>query len=180
MDRIWALLPLAIAFGLGGFLFWGLSSDRDPNEIPSALIGQGVPDMTLDPIPQIGGLGFDPDVIEQEELALVNVFASWCVPCRAEHAPLTRMSEDENLPIYGINYRDQADDAAEWLNELGNPYKGIGHDIAGRAGIEWGISGVPETFIVKNGVVVHRHVGPIVGDVVTREFRAALDAARAE
>ena len=178
MKRIWAFVPLAFAVILGGFFYWGLNPDRDPNEIPSALLDQPLPSIALEPIPNMGTAGFDPLAISEHELALVNVFASWCVPCRAEHGPLTRLAEAEDLPIYGLNYKDQADAGAAWLAELGNPYLGIGFDLSGRAGIEWGISGVPETFIIKNGIVVYRHVGPIVGETATGQFMKALNAQR--
>ena len=178
MKRIWAFVPLAVILVLGGFLFWGLNPDRDPNEIPSALIGEALPPTVLTAVPGVDSPGMDPAAIAQHEIALVNVFASWCVPCRAEHGPLTRITQAEGLPIYGLNYKDQAEAAAAWLAELGNPYSGIGFDLSGRAGIEWGISGVPETFIVKQGIVVHRHVGPIVGETATKQFMDALNKVR--
>ena len=102
------------------------------------------------------------------------------MPCRAEHAVLTALAEDEGQTLYGINYKDKPKDAARWLNDLGNPYTLIGSDLTGRAGIEWGISGVPETFIVgAGGIVLYRYVGPVVGDEAVATFRAALKAAGA-
>ncbi|MEM9715112.1 MAG: DsbE family thiol:disulfide interchange protein [Pseudomonadota bacterium] len=178
MKRILAAIPLVLVIILGGFLLWGLNEDRDPNEIPSALIGREMPELVLKTIPGLSDGGLDPGVVSTHEIALVNVFASWCVPCRAEHGPLSQLAVDEDLPLYGLNYRDQADAAFEWLEELGNSYQGIGFDETGRAGIEWGISGVPETFILQNGVIVHRHLGPIVGETATRQFMDALNAVR--
>jgi cytochrome c biogenesis protein CcmG/thiol:disulfide interchange protein DsbE len=113
--------------------------------------------------------------LEFDGPVLVNVFASWCVPCRAEHAVLTRMVQEDGLNLVGINYKNDPSDAAAWLAELGNPYSKIGSDINGRAGIEWGISGVPETFIVDgNGVVVFRYVGPILTDAALASIRQEL------
>ncbi|MEO0341913.1 MAG: DsbE family thiol:disulfide interchange protein [Pseudomonadota bacterium] len=178
MKRIWAFLPLLMIVVLGGFLGWGLNPNRDPSEIPSALVGKPLPEMVLPALAGIDNAGFVPADIAMHDLALVNVFASWCVPCRAEHGPLSELAAREGLALYGLNYRDQQADAVDWLNELGNPYLGIGHDEAGRAGIEWGISGVPETFILVRGTIVHRHVGPLVGEAATRPFLDALQKAR--
>jgi cytochrome c biogenesis protein CcmG/thiol:disulfide interchange protein DsbE len=106
---------------------------------------------------------------------IVNVFASWCVPCRAEHAVLTELVESEGQRLFGINYKDKPEDATRWLAELGNPYEKIGGDSTGRAGIEWGISGVPETFIVgPDGTVLYRYLGPVVGNDAVEKFREAL------
>ncbi len=105
----------------------------------------------------------------------MNVFASWCVPCRAEHGVLTGLVENDGLRLFGINYKDKPKDATKWLAELGNPYERIGSDLNGRVGIEWGLSGVPETFIVgPNGTVLYRYVGPVVGDEAISKFREAL------
>ena len=106
---------------------------------------------------------------------LVNFFASWCVPCRAEHAVLSRLVAEHGVTLYGVNYKDKAEDARNWLADLGNPYDRIGWDITGRAGIEWGISGVPETFVIRgDGVVVYRYVGPIVGEDARNKVLSAL------
>ena len=176
MNRILIFLPLlaAIAIGLAGW--WGLNPDRDPNAVPSALIGKSVPVFDLPAIKGIQTAGLaTADILEFDGPVLVNVFASWCVPCRAEHAVLTRMVQEDGLNLVGINYKNDPSDAAAWLAELGNPYSKIGSDINGRAGIEWGISGVPETFIVDgNGVVVFRYVGPILTDAALASIRQEL------
>ncbi len=183
MKRLFALFPITIAGILGAFLLWGLNPDRDPNEIPSVLISQPVPEFDLPPVEGLDTHGLSStDLVENDGSVpiVVNVFASWCVPCRAEHAVLTRMVRDEGIRLMGINYKDKPQDARKWLDDLGNPYERIGSDLDGRAGIEWGISGVPETFVIDGaGKVVFRFVGPVLGDEAISKMRTALDQARA-
>lgn len=182
MKRILAFLPIGIAVILGGFLLWGLNPDRDPNEIPSVLISQPVPVFDLPPVERLDTPGLSStDLAENDGSApiVVNVFASWCVPCRAEHAVLTRMVREDGIRLMGINYKDKPQDARKWLDDLGNPYERIGSDLDGRAGIEWGISGVPETFVIDGaGTVVFRFVGPVLGDEAIGKLRTALEQAR--
>lgn len=176
MKRSIAVLPLVVALVFGGFFLWGLNPDRNPNDIPSVLISQPAPAFELPPIDggAVPGLS-RVDLSDNEAPVVVNIFASWCVPCRAEHAVLTSLVERDGITLYGINYKDKPEDAARWLEDLGNPYEKIGSDFSGRAGIEWGISGVPETFIVgPNGTVLFRYVGPVVGEIAIGEFREAL------
>ena len=177
--RTLALIPLILSLIVGGFFIWGLDPDRDPNEIPSVLISQPVPEFGLMPIEGLGSPNLSrSNFFENDSPVIVNVFASWCVPCRAEHAVLTALVEEEDVLLFGINYKDQPEDAVRWLDELGNPYARIGSDLSGRAGIEWGISGVPETFIVgPDGTVLYRYIGPIVGEEAVDTFRAALSKA---
>lgn len=176
MRRILVFLPLAVVAVLGGFFFWGLNPDRDPAKIPSALIGGGVPGFELAAVPGVNVPGLSKADLEGRDApSVVNVFASWCVPCRAEHKVLTRLARSEGFDLMGINYKDKAEDAAGWLAELGNPYARIGWDNTGRTGIEWGISGVPETFVVDaQGQVRWRFVGPIVTEEAQQELRDAL------
>ena len=181
MKRLFAVVPLAVAVVLGGFFLWGLNPERDPSEIPSVLISQPAPEFDLPSVPgvDVPGLG-RADLTDNLGPVVVNVFASWCVPCKAEHAVLTRFVERYGLRLFGINYKDEPKDAATWLSDLGNPYARIGSDRSGRAGIEWGISGVPETFIVgRDGTVLYRYVGPIVGEEAVAKFTTALTQAGA-
>ncbi len=143
------------------------------------MISQPAPEFELDPV-----VGVDTPGLSRSDLAgngtpvVLNVFASWCVPCRAEHAVLTSLVERDGIQLFGINYKDKPADAARWLSELGgNPYSRIGSDLSGRAGIEWGgISGVPESFIIgEDGTVLYRYVGPVVGgEAAISKFREAL------
>jgi len=176
MARIFALIPLVVALVFGGFFLWGLDPDRDPNNIPSVLISQPAPEFALPAVEGLDTPGFSrADLVGNDGPVIVNVFASWCVPCRAEHSVLTQLVEREGQRLFGINYKDKPPDATRWLAELGNPYEKIGSDIKGRAGIEWGISGVPETFIVGgDGTVLYRFVGPVVGEDAIATFRQAL------
>lgn len=180
MRRSLAALPILIALVFGAFFLWGLNPNRDPNAIPSVLISQPAPTFDLSPVEGVGVPGLSREnLIGNPEPVVLNVFASWCVPCRAEHAVLTRMVERDSIRLFGINYKDKPEDARAWLENLGNPYELIGSDLNGRAGIEWGISGVPETFIVAgDGTVLYRYVGPIVGADAEAEFATALAQAR--
>ncbi|MCK0137920.1 DsbE family thiol:disulfide interchange protein [Aliiroseovarius sp. F47248L] len=181
MKRFLAATPILIALVLGAFFLWGLNPERDPNAIPSVLISQPVPEFDLDALDGVGVPGLSQAYLTDNPApVVVNVFASWCVPCRAEHAVLTQMVERDGVRLMGINYKDKPEDARAWLEDLGNPYERIGSDLNGRAGIEWGISGVPETFIVSgDGTVLYRYVGPVVGPDAEEKFATALTQARA-
>jgi len=176
MKRSFALIPLIIALVFGGFFLWGLNPDRNPNELPSVLISQPAPEFELEAIDGLETPGLSrTNLTGNNRPIIVNVFASWCVPCRAEHGVLSQLVEREGQKLFGINYKDKPKDARRWLTELGNPYERIGSDLSGRAGIEWGISGVPETFIIgPNGTVLYRYVGPVVGEAAVGRFREAL------
>jgi cytochrome c biogenesis protein CcmG, thiol:disulfide interchange protein DsbE len=163
--RGWIFVLPAVVFALlaGGF-YVGLGIDS--NVLPSALIDQPAPDFTLPPL-QGEERGFSSADLEGH-VSLVNVFASWCTPCRAEHAVLNALAQSKRVPIFGIDYKDKPDVALAWIGELGNPYTRIGADD-GRVGIDWGVYGVPETFIVdKNGRIRYKHVGPLTETDVAR------------
>jgi len=150
----------AIGFlGLAVTFAWGLT--RDPMEIPSALIGRPVPVFSLPPV-QGRLLGLSNDDLHGE-VSLVNVFASWCAACRAEHPLFMRLARKGTVPIHGLNYKDVPAEAARWLDTLGDPYTRTGADLEGRVAIDWGVYGVPETFVIgADGRIAYKHVGPLV------------------
>ncbi|MEZ5933708.1 MAG: DsbE family thiol:disulfide interchange protein [Alphaproteobacteria bacterium] len=156
--RIGYLLPVLVFLVVGIGLAIGLT--RDPSTLPSALIDKPVPTFELPPL-----AGMDKPGLSSTDLTgkvqLVNVFASWCGPCRVEHPILMKLAKD-GVPIQALNYKDEPSDAGQFLAALGNPYERIGVDKNGRTGIEWGVYGVPETFVIDaEGKIRHKHVGPI-------------------
>lgn len=156
--RLGVLVPLAVFLVLAVFLGIGLT--LDPRKIPSPLIGKPVPEFELPPV-KGRTLGLAAANLKGE-VSLVNVFASWCAACRDEHPLWIQVQRSGVVPIHGLNYKDKPDDAQAWLKELGDPYTRTGADISGRVGIDWGVYGVPETFVIdRNGVIAYKHIGPI-------------------
>ena len=169
------LLPVVLFTGLAVALGWGLT--RNPQEIPSALIGQPVPEFSLPPV-QGRTLGLSGEDLKGE-VSLVNMFASWCTACRYEHPVFMRLREDGVVPIHGINYKDRPQDAAKWLDELGDPYTRTGADRDGRVSIEWGVYGVPETFVIdRNGRIVFKQVGPVTPEVYRNKIGPLIEELR--
>ena len=174
-------LPIIVALLLGSLFYWGLSNSTD--DLPSTLIGKQVPDFDLPPV-QGRTLGLSDDSL-RGEVSLVNVFASWCVACREEHPLFMALKASGAVPLHGLNYKDRPQDAAEWLDTLGDPYTRTGADLDGRVAIDWGVYGVPETFVVgADGTIAYKHVGPVTPDVLNetimplvQELRAANSAA---
>jgi len=166
--RVIVLAPLAIFLGLVVLFLFRLNSG-DPSIIPSALIGHLVPQT---PLPPIAGLdrdgvpvpGLDPANFKGT-VTVVNVWASWCVPCHDEAPLLMQLSQDSRLRLIGINYKDQPDNARRFLGRYGDPFMAAGADESGRAAIEWGVYGVPETFVVgRDARIAYKLVGPITAD----------------
>ncbi len=156
--RLLFLLPVLAFLGLAVALGIGLT--RKPEEIPSALIGKPVPEFSLPPV-QGRSLGLSSADL-RGEVSLVNVFASWCVACRAEHPLWMRLHEEGTVPIHGLNYKDRPEDAAKWLDTLGDPYTRTGADVTGRVGIDFGVYGVPETFVIdRKGRIRYKHIGAV-------------------
>jgi len=151
-------MPLAILTVIGVFLGVGLT--LDPSELPSPLIGKPTPIFTLPPVKgRVDGLSSD-DL--KGEVSLVNVFASWCTACRDEHPLFMQLKQENIVPIFGLNYKDRPEDAAAWLDALGDPYTRTGADINGRVGIDWGVYGVPETYVVdRRGRIAYKPIGAI-------------------
>lgn len=176
-NRAMYLLPLIVLIGVLFALGWGLT--RDPRFIPSPLIGKSVPSFTL---PAVKGrtLGLS-DADLSGAVSLVNVFASWCTACEYEHPFLMQLAETGLVPIHGLNYKDRPDDAATWLDKRGDPYTRTGADISGRVGIEWGIYGVPETFIIgPDGRIAYKHVGPLTPDTIQNTILPLVQRLRPE
>jgi cytochrome c biogenesis protein CcmG/thiol:disulfide interchange protein DsbE len=178
------LLPLIFFAGLAVLFWFGLGAG-DPSRIPSALIGHPAPQTTL---PALEGLetngtplpGLDPAVFKGK-VSVVNVWASWCVPCHEEAPLLTELGKDTRLQMIGINYKDTPENARRFLGRYGNPFSVVGVDANGRAAIEWGVYGVPESFIVgRDGKIAYKMVGPIAPDnfdsVMKVEIEKALKA----
>lgn len=176
-NRLLYLAPLLVFAVVAGYFVWGLNPGRDPSEIPSVLIDQPVPQFDLPPLAGVDRPGLSSTDLEDGQVTLVNVFASWCLPCRAEHKYFMALAEADQVRLAGIDYKDTPDDAARWLAELGNPYGRIGADESGRAGIKWGISGVPETFLIdREGRIRYRHVGPLYDWVLEDEILPLVES----
>lgn len=159
MRRLLFILPAAALVLLGTVFIVLLSSPRDPGEIPSPFIGKSVPAFRL---PVLDGTGEVSDADLKGHVTVFNVFASWCLPCKVEHPILMRLAREGMVRVIGLNYKDKPADAKKWLAELGNPFARIGVDEKGRVAIDFGVYGVPETFIVDaRGIIRYKHVGPI-------------------
>jgi len=156
--RVPYLVPALIFVVIAVFLGIGLT--LDPRKIPSPLIGKPVPKFSLPPV-QGRSLGLASENLHGE-VSLVNVFASWCVACREEHPLMMQIKRERLVPLHGLNYKDRPQDAARWLDELGDPYTRTGADLDGRVGIDWGVYGVPETFVIdREGRIAYKHIGPV-------------------
>lgn len=167
MKRLVYLLPLAVLLVVAAFFFVGFN--RDPKLVPSPMIGKPAPTFSVPGLRDADGAVANARF--EGKVTLVNFFASWCVPCRAEHPLLMEVARNRAVQIVGLNYKDKPEDALGWLRQLGDPYTIIGADRDGRAGIEWGVYGVPESYILdKQGTIRFKQVGPITEDVWRREM----------
>ncbi len=165
-------VPLVLFLGLATAFWWGLS--LDPSLLPSTLIDKPPPAFKLPPV-NGRSLGLsNKDLLG--EVSLVNVFASWCTACRAEHPLFMKLDASGMVPIHGLNYKDKPDDAAAWLDQLGDPYTRTGADIDGRVGIEWGVYGVPETFVInRDGKIIYKHIGAITPVVLQKTILPLIE-----
>ena len=171
------ILPPVIFAGIAAMFLFGMNREN-PDALPSTLVGQPAPAVVVAPLADLP-VFTDAD-LRDGRVKLVNFWASWCGPCRAEHPNLSRL-QAEGVTIYGVNYKDKPEAAAGFLAELGNPYAALGADESGRMGIDWGIYGVPETFIIDGaGKVVLRFPGPITGRALDDVIRAGMKDAAAE
>ena len=173
MRQVLFMAPLALFVAGAIWVAVPLIRGDDPSVLPSSLIDQPVPQFTLPPLP-----GRDDGLATADlggEVTLVNVFASWCVPCLAEHPIISRLAED-GVPVMGLNYRDDPADALAWLDTHGDPYRQIGADTEGRTAIDWGVYGVPETFVVDaQGRIRYRHAGPITPALLNDTLRPLIE-----
>ena len=169
------LLPPLIFAGIAGMFVWGMYRDN-PDQLPTALAGQTAPAVQVE---QLGaGAALTDADLRDGRVKLVNFWASWCAPCRAEHPSLMQLAA-EGVPIYGINYKDTPAKAQAFLVELGNPFEKMGADATGRMGLMWGLYGVPESYLIDGeGRILLRHAGPITARVVEGTLRPAIAAAR--
>ena len=178
MGRI-ALLVLPLLALAGLVAVFAVSINRDTSLIPSVLIDKPAPEFTLAPVEGLDVPGFDTASLKGE-VTIVNVFASWCIPCRDEHPLLTALKAETQVRLFGINQKDAPENARAFLTELGNPYDAVGADPSTRVSIDWGVYGVPETFLVDaDGIIRYKHIGPLSIEAIERELIPAITKARA-
>ena len=178
--RSWlAILPLVVFAGLAAIFFIQLRSGEDSSFVPSVLIGREAPATNLPPLagsdlPGLASADF------KGHVTLVNVWASWCAPCREEQPLLMKLKGDPRFRLTGLNYKDKPENALRFLGEMGNPFAAIGVDQNGRTAIDWGVYGVPETYLVgKDGRILYKHVGPFTEQSITGELMPAVEKAAA-
>ncbi|CAI2932330.1 DsbE family thiol:disulfide interchange protein [Aminobacter niigataensis] len=177
--KLFVLLPLLVFLALAAVFLMQLLSGRDLSVVPSALIGQAAPKTVLPPLEGISLPGLNSAEFIGK-VTLVNVWASWCGPCRDEHPVIVSLSKDDRLTIVGLNYKDKAENARRFLGDLGNPYDAVGVDPNGRAAIDWGVYGIPETFLVgKDGKIAFKHVGPMSPETVATTLMPEIEKAAA-
>jgi cytochrome c biogenesis protein CcmG/thiol:disulfide interchange protein DsbE len=182
--RVIVLLPLVVFLALAALFLYRLGAG-DPSMLPSALIGRPAPDT---PLPPLAGLVRGevpvPGIASTDlkgAVSLVNVWASWCVPCRDEAPLLLKLAEDKRIRIIGINYKDEPANARRFIAQYGNPYAAVGADGSGRAGIEWGVYGVPENFVIgRDGRIAYKLVGPLTTGNLETVLKSQLEKALAE
>jgi cytochrome c biogenesis protein CcmG, thiol:disulfide interchange protein DsbE len=184
LRRRWlVLVPLALFLALAALFVLRLGAG-DPSRLPSALIGRPAPATVLPPVEGLTQAGtplpgIDPATFKGA-VTLLNVWASWCVPCHDEAPLLTQLAQDARIRLVGINYKDQPDNARRFLGRYGNPFAAVGADQNGRASIEWGVYGVPETFVLdREGRIAFKLVGPITPDNLERALKPAIERALA-
>ncbi|MEO0800089.1 MAG: DsbE family thiol:disulfide interchange protein [Pseudomonadota bacterium] len=177
-------LPVAI-FVLLALMFGFSLVSGDPSRVPSALIGQPAPDRELQPLPGLTRNGqpvpsFRRADLTRGQVSVVNFWASWCGPCVDEHPLLIALAERTGAPVFGVNYKDPNNGGLKFLQRLGNPYTAVAVDPNGRAAIDWGVYGMPETFLVDGtGAIIYKHVGPITPAILEAKIIPAIQAARA-
>jgi cytochrome c biogenesis protein CcmG/thiol:disulfide interchange protein DsbE len=177
--RIWlAILPAAVFAGLA-LIFWqGLSGD--PSKVPSALINKPIPEFNLPAVEGLGIPGLSSSDLKMGQVAIVNVWASWCGPCRTEHPLLMELAGRSDIRLVGINYKDDAENARRFLGSLGQPFAAVGADQMGRSAVDWGVYGVPETFVVDGkGTIRYKSIGPLTPEIVATKLNDEIRKAAA-
>ena len=183
------LMPLVIFLSLAGLFLWQMASGNDPNQIPSVLINKPAPEFDLpalnadygfkgdngEPLPGFKTADF------KGKISVVNVWASWCPTCRDEHPILLDMTKDKRFELVGLAYKDDPANSARFLKNHGNPFDAVGMDISGRVGIDWGVYGAPETFIVDStGTIRYKHIGALTPRSMMETFMPKLEEIIAE
>ena len=173
LRRLIYALPIVL-LGLFAYLAWlGLAPNRDPSALPSALVGRTVPEFSLAPLDPAAQKLATADV--KGQVTVINFFASWCLPCKAEHPLLFQLGKDYGIPVYGIAFKDRPEDTAAYIREMGSPYRKIGLDADGRVSLDFGLMGVPETFILdREGVVRYRLPQPLDEDTIKDQIAPLL------
>jgi cytochrome c biogenesis protein CcmG, thiol:disulfide interchange protein DsbE len=172
MRRVLYLLPVAVFLALAGYFAVALRPGHDSHELPSAMIDKEAPPFDL---ARLNGAGtLSPDALRGHPV-VINFFASWCVPCRQEHPLLMRLKEQDHVPLYGIAYKDKREDSERLLAQMGDPYTAVGVDREGRTGLDFGVYGVPETYVLDaSGHIRKRFVGPLTVETVDKELLPLL------
>jgi cytochrome c biogenesis protein CcmG/thiol:disulfide interchange protein DsbE len=171
------LLPFAAFVALVVLFAFGLNPSRDIHALPSPLIGKAAPEFTLSDVMDASRTVSNTAL--KGQVYVLNVWATWCVPCRQEHAELLAIASRNAVPIIGLNYRDQREKAKQFLEQLGNPYSAVAFDSTGRTAIEWGVYGAPETYLVNaKGEVIYKFITPMTEEVWDKEFLPRIAAAR--
>jgi cytochrome c biogenesis protein CcmG/thiol:disulfide interchange protein DsbE len=181
------LLAPALIFAAVVVMFVFALQKGDPSKLPSALIGKPAPPLDLPPLDGLAGKDGQPAValasqaLATGQVSVVNFWASWCAPCVEEHPLLVQLAANRGVKLFGINYKDQAANARRFLGRYGNPFTAVGVDASGRAAIEWGVYGMPETFVVDGrGVIAYKHVGPLTPTSLASHLMPAIEAAKAK
>lgn len=181
MKRLTVLLPLLLSLAIIGIFASVLMSDHNAQDIPSALLNQPAPDFTAPALDtragDVAGLSSSDFKGQPGHVTLLNIWASWCTPCRAEHPYITQLSSDPAIQLVGLNYKDKPQAAQKFLEELGDPYRKIGTDTDGTIAIDYGVYGVPETYVIDHkGTIRYKIVGPVTPEIIEKDLSPLIRA----